>query len=178
MVANAGGGIVRPFLESASHRSANALRVLIVCLDTVEDMQRHMNTNFIGTFLAYKYAAEQMILQGRGGRLIGTFVVFLSCILGCADTPDCRSVFVCWEEGHTCDGSIHIVQVRYSRLDTVGWFVSSSSNPQPLLTFPLSSGPRTTPHHRERVLPRNHCLSSECAHLASTDALIYAHRDV
>lgn len=38
---------------------------------TVEDWDRHFAINARGTFLCYKYAAEQMIAQGRGGRILG-----------------------------------------------------------------------------------------------------------
>jgi len=38
---------------------------------TVEELQRALSVNVIGTFLCYKYAAQQMIKQGRGGRIIG-----------------------------------------------------------------------------------------------------------
>ncbi|KAH9919206.1 NAD(P)-binding protein [Epithele typhae] len=37
----------------------------------VADFERLMNVNVKGTFLCYKYAAEQLIKQGGGGRLIG-----------------------------------------------------------------------------------------------------------
>ena len=37
---------------------------------TVSDFDRLMNINVKGVYLCYKYAAEQMIKQGRGGRLI------------------------------------------------------------------------------------------------------------
>ncbi|KAF8993614.1 hypothetical protein BDQ17DRAFT_1545961 [Cyathus striatus] len=37
----------------------------------VDDMDRHYEVNTRGTFLSYKYAAQQMIKQGRGGRIIG-----------------------------------------------------------------------------------------------------------
>ncbi|KAF8808452.1 NAD(P)-binding protein [Phlegmacium glaucopus] len=55
MVANA-GIVVRPsiFIDT-----------------TVEDFQRIFNVNTLGTFLCYKYAAQQMVKQGRGGRIIG-----------------------------------------------------------------------------------------------------------
>ncbi|KAJ7445949.1 hypothetical protein B0H11DRAFT_2085956 [Mycena galericulata] len=36
-----------------------------------EEWDRVMTTNARGTFLCYKYAAIQMIQQGRGGRIIG-----------------------------------------------------------------------------------------------------------
>jgi len=48
-----------------------------VCLVTdifstgVDDWERIMAVNARGTFLCYKYAAAQMITQGRGGRIIG-----------------------------------------------------------------------------------------------------------
>ena len=34
-------------------------------------MDRLINVNLKGTFFSYKYAAMQLIKQGRGGRLIG-----------------------------------------------------------------------------------------------------------
>ena len=34
-------------------------------------MQRTFTVNTISAFLCYKYAAKQMIKQGRGGRIIG-----------------------------------------------------------------------------------------------------------
>jgi NAD(P)-dependent dehydrogenase (short-subunit alcohol dehydrogenase family) len=37
---------------------------------TVTDFDRLFNINVKGVYLCYKYAAEQMIRQGRGGRLI------------------------------------------------------------------------------------------------------------
>jgi NAD(P)-dependent dehydrogenase (short-subunit alcohol dehydrogenase family) len=37
---------------------------------TVSDFDRLININVKGVYLCYKYAAEQMIKQGRGGRLI------------------------------------------------------------------------------------------------------------
>ncbi|EEB93002.1 hypothetical protein MPER_08403, partial [Moniliophthora perniciosa FA553] len=41
-------------------------------LDTpVEVVDKLMSVNFRGVFLFYKYAAKQMIAQGRGGRIIG-----------------------------------------------------------------------------------------------------------
>lgn len=54
MVANAGIMLVRSFSES-----------------TTEDFDRVFNVNVRGVFLSYKYAAAQMIKQGRGGRIIG-----------------------------------------------------------------------------------------------------------
>ena len=40
-------------------------------LATLEDFQRLISVNTLGTFLCYKYAAQEMIKQGRGGRIIG-----------------------------------------------------------------------------------------------------------
>ena len=37
----------------------------------LDDWERVMATNARGTFLCYKYAAAQMVAQGRGGRIIG-----------------------------------------------------------------------------------------------------------
>ncbi|KAJ7312991.1 hypothetical protein DFH08DRAFT_436288 [Mycena albidolilacea] len=55
MVANAGvAGIMVPFGEVS-----------------VEDWDRVMNINSRGVFLCYKYAGNQMVKQGRGGRIIG-----------------------------------------------------------------------------------------------------------
>jgi len=38
---------------------------------TLEDFQRTFTVNTQSTFLCYKYAAKQMVKQGRGGRIIG-----------------------------------------------------------------------------------------------------------
>jgi len=54
MVANAGICIPSDFLET-----------------TPEDFRRMFTVNTLGTFLCYKYAAAQMVKQGRGGRIIG-----------------------------------------------------------------------------------------------------------
>ncbi|TFK23492.1 acetoin reductase family protein [Coprinopsis marcescibilis] len=54
MVANAGICITKPLLETS-----------------VEEWDRIHAINSRGTFLCYKYGAQQMIKQGSGGRLIG-----------------------------------------------------------------------------------------------------------
>ncbi|OSX63535.1 hypothetical protein POSPLADRAFT_1045851 [Postia placenta MAD-698-R-SB12] len=54
MVANAGIVFVRPLTENS-----------------VEEWDRIMSVNVRGVMLSYKYAALQMIMQGRGGRIIG-----------------------------------------------------------------------------------------------------------
>ena len=38
---------------------------------TADELDRVLAVNIRGTFLCYKYAAKQMIAQGRGGRIIG-----------------------------------------------------------------------------------------------------------
>jgi NAD(P)-dependent dehydrogenase (short-subunit alcohol dehydrogenase family) len=43
---------------------------------TVDEYDRTMAINGRGTFLCYKYAAEQMIQQGKGGRIIGSSCFF------------------------------------------------------------------------------------------------------
>lgn len=54
MVANAGISMMKSFVDT-----------------TAEDLDRILGVNVRGTFLCYKYAAIQMIAQGRGGRIIG-----------------------------------------------------------------------------------------------------------
>ncbi|KAF5343127.1 hypothetical protein D9758_015217 [Tetrapyrgos nigripes] len=54
MIANAGITICNSFLET-----------------TVEEWDRIFSINARGTFLCYKYAGNQMVKQGRGGRIIG-----------------------------------------------------------------------------------------------------------
>ncbi|KAI0074976.1 NAD-P-binding protein [Panus rudis PR-1116 ss-1] len=54
MVANAGITMFKPFIET-----------------TVEDYNRLMSINVLGVIHSFKYAAIQMIKQGRGGRIIG-----------------------------------------------------------------------------------------------------------
>lgn len=54
MVANAGVLVVQPLMEASA-----------------EDWDRVMAVNVRGIMLCYKYAATQMVKQGRGGRIIG-----------------------------------------------------------------------------------------------------------
>ncbi|OCH91281.1 NAD-P-binding protein [Obba rivulosa] len=54
MVANAGVGSIKPLVET-----------------TAEEFDRVMAINARGVMLQYKYAALQMVQQGRGGRIIG-----------------------------------------------------------------------------------------------------------
>jgi NAD(P)-dependent dehydrogenase (short-subunit alcohol dehydrogenase family) len=42
-----------------------------VTIASLEDWNRVQGVNGAGVFLCYKYAAKQMIAQGRGGRIIG-----------------------------------------------------------------------------------------------------------
>ncbi|KAJ7627825.1 hypothetical protein DFH06DRAFT_1006877, partial [Mycena polygramma] len=58
-----------------------AMRPRVGCIEVVhpftfktaepEDWDRTFAINVRGTFLCYKHAAKQMVLQGRGGRIIG-----------------------------------------------------------------------------------------------------------
>ncbi|KAF5360263.1 hypothetical protein D9758_009113 [Tetrapyrgos nigripes] len=59
MIANAGIAICNYFLET-----------------TVEEWDRLFSINARGTFLCYKYAGNQMVKQGRGGRIIGASSIY------------------------------------------------------------------------------------------------------
>ncbi|KAF9263743.1 NAD(P)-binding protein [Marasmius fiardii PR-910] len=54
MIANAGIATIKPFEDT-----------------TTEMLDRILAVNVRGTFLCYKYASQQMIKQGHGGRIIG-----------------------------------------------------------------------------------------------------------
>jgi NAD(P)-dependent dehydrogenase (short-subunit alcohol dehydrogenase family) len=45
--------------------------ILPAISESVEEWDKIMAVNARGPFLCYKYAAAQMIKQGRGGRIIG-----------------------------------------------------------------------------------------------------------
>jgi len=51
--------------------NAGVARILPLISTELDEWERIMSINARGTFLCYKYAAEQMIKQGRGGRIIG-----------------------------------------------------------------------------------------------------------
>lgn len=73
MVANAGICFARSMLDSKFlfvHRSAITI-VKVFHIATVEEWDRIFRINSRCVFLSYKYAALQMIRQGRGGRIIG-----------------------------------------------------------------------------------------------------------
>ena len=74
MVANAGIAPLVPLLESTSSSRDCRLRAHTPRSATVEQLEAVSAVNIRGTFLCYKYAALQMIKQGRGGRLIGTSI--------------------------------------------------------------------------------------------------------
>jgi NAD(P)-dependent dehydrogenase (short-subunit alcohol dehydrogenase family) len=46
---------------------------LIQYTASTEEFDRMLNINVKTVFLSYKYAAAQMIKQGRGGRIIGEY---------------------------------------------------------------------------------------------------------
>lgn len=51
---------------------------LFLLLVDVAEFDRVIAINLRGVLLTYKYAAIQMVKQGRGGRIIGTFGSILS----------------------------------------------------------------------------------------------------
>lgn len=74
MVANAGICITKPIVESEYIYSSSYIMKMphdCMSLASSTDFQRILDVNVIGTYLCYKYAAQQMIQQGRGGRIIG-----------------------------------------------------------------------------------------------------------
>ena len=71
MVANAGIAVVYPLVESmfsSVYVEPNSSNIAIVNTD---EFDRLMGVNVRGIMLCYKYAARQMIKQGRGGRIVG-----------------------------------------------------------------------------------------------------------
>lgn len=52
------------------------MMLMIFCAATLADWNKMQSVNVVGTMLCYKYAAMQMIKQGRGGRIIGTQAFF------------------------------------------------------------------------------------------------------
>lgn len=79
MVANAGIlGKLGPMLEGEFWSSSSETQVSSASSASVEDFRRVHAVNVEGVFLCYKYAAEQMIKQGRGGRIIGSFSFSMS----------------------------------------------------------------------------------------------------
>lgn len=75
MVANAGICLAKPFLECEGSPSGVRIPTLPSTqpgfIATLEDWDQCFNVNGKGVFLCYKYAAQRMIEQGRGGRIIG-----------------------------------------------------------------------------------------------------------
>jgi len=80
MIANAGIVIYQSLTDSElctpSLITPNSLRG--TCAVTVDTFDRLMAVNARSTMLCYKYAAKQMIVQGRGGRIIGAELSHLS----------------------------------------------------------------------------------------------------
>ena len=75
MIANAGVAGISPLHES-EHRARSLEWPLLTYRNraraaSVEEFERMMNINVMGTFFSYKYAALQMIAQGTGGRIVG-----------------------------------------------------------------------------------------------------------
>ena len=76
MVANAGIASKGSLLESkwSSHHPHDDVSTLTdrIASASVEGWDNIMRINGRGVMLCYKHAAEQMIKQGNGGRIIGT----------------------------------------------------------------------------------------------------------
>ncbi|KXN87099.1 Short-chain type dehydrogenase/reductase [Leucoagaricus sp. SymC.cos] len=70
MVANAGICFPKSVLESEVFNSLLSLPLKLFTA-TVEEWDKIFRINARSVFLSYKYAAKQMIAQGRGGRIIG-----------------------------------------------------------------------------------------------------------
>ena len=84
MVANAGLVILEPFLESEYYGVTPRIRGAYVpqfsnVTASVAAFDKQMAVNARGVMLCYKYAAKQMIAQGRGGRIIGAYLVSNVC---------------------------------------------------------------------------------------------------
>jgi NAD(P)-dependent dehydrogenase (short-subunit alcohol dehydrogenase family) len=72
MVANAGLMNLQSIVDGAQAEIFTLnLRNFFVDSVTTEEWDRIIGINLRGPFLCYKYAAMQMIGQGRGGRIIG-----------------------------------------------------------------------------------------------------------
>lgn len=76
MVANAGICFVTgSIMESTSCLQSsvvfNVLNLICFFPATEKDLDSHLDVNLKGVFFCYKYAAIQMIAQGRGGRILG-----------------------------------------------------------------------------------------------------------
>lgn len=75
MVANAGILTIDSILDSAWYFSGRV--ATLTSAVSVESFDRLVSINVRGTLLCYKYAAKQMVEQGKGGRIIGAI---LSCM--------------------------------------------------------------------------------------------------
>ena len=77
MVANAGVCFIKSLSQSTSLRAYECidryrpLPLPPLISATVQDWDNIFAVNARGVFLCYKYAVEQMIKQGKGGRIIG-----------------------------------------------------------------------------------------------------------
>ncbi|KAG5635542.1 hypothetical protein H0H81_010904 [Sphagnurus paluster] len=72
MVANAGIANISPLIESESVFIPRSPYIAYEPHTVkVSDWEKEFSVHALGTFLSYKYAALQMIKQGKGGRIIG-----------------------------------------------------------------------------------------------------------
>ena len=82
MASNAGLVILEPFLESEYYYGVTPrIRRAYVphfsnVTASVAAFDRQMAVNTCGVTLFYRYAAKQMITQGRGGRIIGVYASY------------------------------------------------------------------------------------------------------
>jgi len=113
------------YRQSVWHPFANwpALAKTSPLLATAEDLDRILSVNIGGTFLCYKYAAIQMIAQGRGGRIIGEPSVplpVLRCSLWLGHLPYRRML---WhrQTGTSIPERLFCEQIWHPRLDSVRW---------------------------------------------------------
>ena len=74
MVANAGICPLNPLVESPLFCRDVSAAYSLCDKASSELLDKAMAVNVRGTMLCYKYAAQQMIAQGRGGRIVGTLL--------------------------------------------------------------------------------------------------------
>lgn len=122
MVANAGITMFKPLVESVFLRCLFSLAFSHILSSTasVEDWEKVHSINALGVMLCFKYAAIQMIKQGRGGRIIGASS-------GSGKQGSClsliRHVYLRLSRSgrYPEHGRVQCIQVRRKRLDPVNW---------------------------------------------------------
>lgn len=79
MVANAGRIVVKPMVDCKPTTSLIRFQSHHIPIATLADFDRVFNTNVRGTFLCLRAAAQTMIKQGRGGRIISIYGLLFFC---------------------------------------------------------------------------------------------------